>query len=295
MGYVILFALLVATLRKRSFCCVVVLIIAMMLQWVDLGVLRDKVYAKTSAPSRGDLIPWESIVRDVDEICVYPAWGCPEVHPDMYMFFQRVAARYDKLISTGYASRPKLNLCRDKNGFFEEEFTERRLYIMPADYKYVPSGFRTAMQRGQCVECQEVAVCKPGARQEDWIASGLQVFPVASHRYVSEPHVLGRRLDFNQPPVGQYLGPGWSGQESWGTWTEGPHAEIRLPLDQDSAIGHYELYLKFRLIEPGKQSVRVLLNGYQIGAFGPYPEAAGRPVVQSEARFFLSGKAVQAA
>jgi len=267
---------------------------AMILQWVDLGVLRDKVYATTSRPSQGDLVPWENMVRDVDEICVYPARGCPFISHrlcDHILFFQRLASHYGKVINTCYAARPHLNLCKSKNGFFEQDFTERRLYIMPADYdRYVPSGFRMALQRGQCVECQEAIVCKSGAGQEDWSASGLQVMPVASHRYVAESYLPGRRLDFNQGSAGVYLRSGWSGQESWGTWTDGPSAELHLPLGQAPADGDCELVLKCQLIAPGRQEVRVLLNGNHIGVIGPYPEAAGRHLVTREMRFPFEGK-----
>ncbi len=78
-------------------------------------------------------------------------------------------------------------------------------------------------------------------------------------------YVLGQKLDFNQDHVLRYLGKGWSHKESWGIWTDGSSAELRLVLDEPPTDGEFELFLKIQLFPPRKQKIRVSLNGTQIG------------------------------
>lgn len=83
------------------------------------------------------------------------------------------------------------------------------------------------------------------------------------------PYVMGQTLNFNEAQVDTYLGRGWSGRESWGRWTDGPTAGVKLPLKALSREGHYALSLQCILFQLDKQRVIVSLNGTQIGEIGP--------------------------
>lgn len=86
-----------------------------------------------------------------------------------------------------------------------------------------------------------------------------------------QPYTLGQALNFNDVQVEPYLRKGWSGRESWGRWTDGPVAELRLPMDKFSTDGNYTLTLTCGLFQPDKQTVIVSLNGVPIGKIGPNP------------------------
>jgi hypothetical protein len=83
------------------------------------------------------------------------------------------------------------------------------------------------------------------------------------------PYVMGQTLNFNEAQVDTYLGKGWGVQESWGRWTDGHFAGMKLPLEGFSKESHYTLTLECTLFQPDKQRVIVSLNGVQIGEIGP--------------------------
>lgn len=100
-----------------------------------------------------------------------------------------------------------------------------------------------------------------------------------------KPYALGQTLNFNDAQVEPYLREGWSGRESWGRWTDGPVAELRLPMDKFSTDGNYALTLTCGLFQPDKQTVIASLNGIPIGKIGPSPGLKG-----SEVRLPFQGK-----
>jgi len=62
---------------------------------------------------------------------------------------------------------------------------------------------------------------------------------VARHQIpeFSRPIRIGQRITFNSSsPDTQYLGRGWSKPEHWGTWSEGRHARIYLPVVSKATI-----------------------------------------------------------
>lgn len=80
---------------------------------------------------------------------------------------------------------------------------------------------------------------------------------------------LGREIHFTQDSQEQFwLEEGWSYPESWGTWSEGESAVIRVPLT-DRASGALEARLLFRPFLAGgelaQQRVLIVVNGHDLG------------------------------
>jgi hypothetical protein len=76
--------------------------------------------------------------------------------------------------------------------------------------------------------------------------------------------VLGREVAFGAQGDGlAYLGAGWSQPEAWGVWSEGPRAELSVPLDA-RPIEPLSLSLEVGAFVPrdhGKQRIQCWING----------------------------------
>ncbi|RZI43625.1 hypothetical protein EGT07_07580 [Herbaspirillum sp. HC18] len=175
-GYVLLFTTLTALLKKRSTAGMLLLVLAMPLQWADVKLLRERIMRKASAPSTGEIARWSHVMSSVDKINLYPAFGCGDVDVNVYWFFQRLAADYGKLLDTGYIARPNVD-CEANKRAFAGRFEKGRLYVMPADYLnnpfVVPDGFQEASTREECVKWRITVVCQAGSDRAYWARSGL--------------------------------------------------------------------------------------------------------------------------
>lgn len=187
-AYLLLFATLVTLLKTRSMAAMLLLALAMPLQWFDVQPLRERIMEKASAPRTNDLQPWSTAMSAVDKIDIYPAFGCGDSDVNVYWFFQRLAAHYGKLLNTGYIARPNVD-CEGNAHAFAGHFLERHLYVMSADYLknpfIVPDGFRAATQRGECVKWRASILCQAGANRAYWERTGLKktepVAPLKRH------------------------------------------------------------------------------------------------------------------
>ena len=186
-GYALLFATLAALLNKRSTAVLLLMAIAIPLQWADVRLLRERIMAKASAPSTGDLEPWMAVMRSVEKINLYPAFGCGEADVNLYWFFQHLAAKYGKLLDTGYIARPNVD-CAGNTLAFSKKFAKEQLYVMPAEYLpnpfIVPGGFRDASIRGECVKWRSAVLCQAGSSPAYWAQSGLvadSLAPLKAH------------------------------------------------------------------------------------------------------------------
>ena len=181
-GYALLFAVLAALLKKRSAAGMLLLAVAVPLQWMDVQPLRQRIADKAAAPAGKGLESWTEAMTAVDSIHVYPAFGCGDGDVEVYWLFPRLAAHYGKRIDTGYIAR--LNVDCERNArAFAGDFAPGALYVMPATYLknpfIVPAGFRAASERGECVAWQFAALCRRGADRAYWAKTGLPMTPVA--------------------------------------------------------------------------------------------------------------------
>src|SRR5262249_17772688 len=128
-GYVILFATLTAVMSRPSWRGILLVALALLLQWVDVQPLLGLITQSASRPGKPDLVSWDKVMTDVEKIHIYPAFGCGDTNINMYLYFQRVAAHYGKLLNTGYTARPIAN-CENNERVFEEAFRQGDLTIM---------------------------------------------------------------------------------------------------------------------------------------------------------------------
>lgn len=181
-GYLLLFVVLASVLKTRSMAAMLLLALALPLQWLDVQPLTHRIMEKASKPSTNDLDPWSTAMSAVDKIEIYPAFGCGDADVNMYWFFQRLAAHYGKLLNTGYVARPNVN-CEDNARAYTHDFLERHLYVMPSAYLSpfsVPGAFRTAIEHDECVKWQAAVLCKARANRTYWEKTGLAIEPVAA-------------------------------------------------------------------------------------------------------------------
>jgi hypothetical protein len=181
-GYLLLFGTLAALLKKPSWRGMLVLAVALPLQWFDTQPLRARIIAKAEAPAANDVALWEKAMEGIDKLHIYPAFGCGDGEPSVHGFFTRVAAHYGKLIDTGYFARPNID-CERNARSFDAEFASQRLYVMSAEFLKnpfaVPLGFQNAALHGECARWRATIACRPGANEEYWKRTGLAVEHVA--------------------------------------------------------------------------------------------------------------------
>lgn len=181
-GYLVLFTTLATLLKRRSPVVVLLLVLAMLLQWLDVQPLRERIANKAATQATHDLAPWTAAMSNVEKINIFPAFGCGESDVNMYWFFQRLAAHYGKLLDTGYIARPHVDCAINARGF-AGNFLAGHLYVMSVDYLKnpftVPEGFRTAAKRGECVKWQASVLCQTGANNAYWAGVGLATIPIA--------------------------------------------------------------------------------------------------------------------
>ncbi|HJU70986.1 MAG TPA: DUF6311 domain-containing protein [Paucimonas sp.] len=179
-GYAIAFGVLAGLLSRPSRSAILLLAVALPLQWLDVQPLRQRIVTTASVPAGNDLAEWEDALMKVDKIHLYPAFGCGgDSDVNIYWLFQRLAAHYGKLIDTGYFARPNVD-CGDNAHAFAGKFMERHLYVTSAEHIKnpftVPAGFLSASQRGECVKRQNTVLCQPGG----WHGGRLQAEPLGA-------------------------------------------------------------------------------------------------------------------
>jgi hypothetical protein len=177
-GYVILFTTLATLLKKPSRHALLLLVIALPLQWMDVAPLRENIRNSAARSAQDDLQPWAQAMHGIDRINLFPAFGCNESEVKIYWLFQRAAAHYEKRINTGYIARPA-TVCPQNRQFFEQAFTSGELYVMAAkDLENpfaIPAGFRKALAQGECVKWEYAVVCQAGTGLDHWQKTGLPV------------------------------------------------------------------------------------------------------------------------
>ena len=176
-GYVILFAALAVTLKRPSWRGAMLALTAVSLQWFDTMPARSYIEQVAAKPSKGDLIEWKTLMSTIDRIDLYPIYGCGNIDPEKYLFYQRLAAAYGKTMNTGYIARPNAD-CEKSAQEFGSTPTPRHLFvgITPFD---LPNGFLTAVRLGNCASLDDQMLC--GAHDGiQWTKGGIPFGPGAA-------------------------------------------------------------------------------------------------------------------
>ena len=97
----------------------------------------------------------------------------------------------------------------------------------------------------------------------------------------------------------RYAVKGWSGQEEWGTWTDGSKASLKLPFDAADLPAGHDLELTIEANAFGnpkhpRQTVRVIVNDEDMGEFscggGGRPADLGRENPEADGGQAESGR-----
>ena len=107
----------------------------------------------------------------------------------------------------------------------------------------------------------------------------------------------GEPIDFRKGGNGiRYIVKGWSGQENWGTWTDGGKASLKLPFAVAALPAGQDLELTIEASAFGnpkhpRQTVRVIVNDEDMGDFS-LEVADGRELIGREDPETDGGQAV---
>jgi len=162
-GYLVAFGALAALLRQPSRIALAVIVVAVGLQWLDTGPLRDRLTQTASQPSRNDLPAWEQRLAGIDLLRMYPAFGCGPVDTELYIQMQRVAAHFRLPIDTGYVARRRDDCGRDGTRSAMAP-SPRHLYLVHdsalTDTGALPPAFRQAVVGGKCEKLGVLLACR---------------------------------------------------------------------------------------------------------------------------------------
>lgn len=301
-GYLVLFAVLAALLKKPSCRSAGLMAVALALQWADTKPLRENITHTAARPGTNALVPWGKVLANVDKIHIYPAFGCGNEDVKIYWFFQRVAAHYGKLLDTGYIARPNVN-CANNDKDFDQDFEPRHLYIMPADYLKIPfkipQGFSNAALHNACIKSDNAVLCQSGYSPERWKNTGFpDIGPAIFKRSTQAewladalPTQIGKVVQGRLVPIDKHK----SGVLSYGPYITLPSRRYRAAITylSDSAarhqVGRWDV-----VISDGKGGTRELAAGPLEGTDGKTQRIEGLasiedPNGQVEIRTFFSG------
>lgn len=184
-SYVILFLSLAALLKDKvglqykrvAMWKMGIIFVLMPLQFFDVQQYSQRVSNIAEEPSKNDLAPWENVMLTVDKIRLYPAFGCHHNDVNVYWFFQRAGAYYQKLMDSAYIARANVD-CTKNRQTFENEFEKNQLYVMSKkDIFAAPKGFINALSRQQCVDWNDMIVCQTNSNLSHHNGPSLQFKP----------------------------------------------------------------------------------------------------------------------
>jgi hypothetical protein len=162
-AYTLLFISLAGVMQTVSKARLALVLFALGLQFVDTRDFSERLTRIAGEPSKGDLVAWQPVMQQVQDLHVYPAFSCDPTNEQMVWFFQRLAAQYQKRIDTGYIARDKVD-CQKNRAYFDQNFDPNALYVMPTkSLMNAPKGFVDAVAQQACVKWQTFLVC--GAAQ----------------------------------------------------------------------------------------------------------------------------------
>ena len=175
-GYAILFVALGIILKYKNTKTFLLIVVAVILQFSDISPQLAKVKFLAATPSSIRYEQWQDVFDRVDEVNMYPLWGCDNKvynHIDAENVYQ-VTGYYGKLINSGYTARNNVN-CERGEYLKTETFKARNLYAIgfPKDLtakleNTLPKPFIDAIRLGECAQLHKGIFCLPGVAQSFW-------------------------------------------------------------------------------------------------------------------------------
>lgn len=137
--------------------------------------------AKTSHAS------WAEALHGIAHVSMFPAYGCLDIDPLVYLPVQYLAARVGATFNTVYGARG-VN-CQDKHARLNQDIAKGSLVLAPANLpgQALPAGVRMAAQHGQCTTLNVMPVLSGVARPQMLLACRAE--PVAEwvHSKTTKP------------------------------------------------------------------------------------------------------------
>lgn len=175
-AYALLFLSLYLLLQTKNRLGYVILALCACVQWQDTEGLRHRIRQHINTPADTELQKWPALLANVQKINLYPSYACVDGSPELYWYFQRLAAVNHKLLNTGYIARPA-SYCEQDKKQFDKAFVANDFYVTTlstvAQFKQLPQGFVQAIQAGACMNWHKYLICQPGMLATDWQTAGL--------------------------------------------------------------------------------------------------------------------------
>lgn len=176
-GYTLTFLAMATVLKRHHVAIGAVAMIALMLQWLDTQSLREKIQAALTLPAPVDYSPWKNFHSEIDNVIVYPEYGCDSNIENMrYVYFQVVAARSDATINSSYLARSS-RICNKENPRYDE--LPRGTLVVdfsPLSQIDDPAAEREIELQDGCWQWSEwggLVMCMAGASDDKWEELGL--------------------------------------------------------------------------------------------------------------------------
>ncbi|MGE4336166.1 MAG: DUF6311 domain-containing protein [Pigmentiphaga sp.] len=170
LAYLLTFAAL-AALMLRGWAGILLVVIALGLQWVDTATRRDEIRIAARLPEPVPDPAWERALRGIAHVSMYPAFGCGDIDPLAYLPVQKLVARQHATLNTAYASRMPSD-CDVKHARLQHEIRPGQLVLAPTALpaEGLPQGMRTAAMHGQCRALPIAPVLWGVARPQELLA-----------------------------------------------------------------------------------------------------------------------------
>ncbi len=160
-----------AVLARKGWLGMIILAVALGLQWVDTTVRRDEIRIAARLPATTTDPAWQPAMRGIAHVSMYPAFGCGEIDPYAYLPVQRTAALHGATFNTAYAARVQTD-CAAKHARMQNDIRDGQLHLAPAilPAEALPRGMRVAAQHGQCKTLPIAPVLWGVARPQELLA-----------------------------------------------------------------------------------------------------------------------------
>lgn len=248
-GYSVLFAVLAIVLRRQTLMSLLICVAALLLQWYDTDFLRERVRFSAQQSSGLNLQPWRAALSGLDQVKMYPVYGCANISTDSYVRYQFIAAQLGLTVNTAYIARHTQS-CEQAQVFVQQPAKAGELYVLvgfSANPLDLPPLFNSLLARGECALDGEQLLCTQGRRQDDWhsLASAVPKDLSQNKQWLAPQlpsvigHVLNGRLVANSEDAVGYL--------SYGPYVNLPAGEFLISLNYASQaapatqVGHWDM------------------------------------------------------
>jgi hypothetical protein len=146
------------------------------LQYGDVRSILAAPQARIQAPDLYEFSGWQRHFPDIEQIAVYPPYGCTTVENQKYVYFQLLAGHLGVPINSAYTARPAADCSAEAS--VPSTIPPGRLTVLlneEGTQRETPAIFARAISRGDCAQFSdwnEVLLCMPGVDRQRWAGAG---------------------------------------------------------------------------------------------------------------------------